>query len=294
MRVGRLLGAIGVVIAFVASGCGVESSPHLEIVARDFAFSGAPQTIRGGPTTVTFRNMGKAHHEMAFAKIGGKPLKAFQNEFPAVLEGGPIPGWLTAVAVPLELEPGKSETKTFTMSPGRYLLMCALNDQAGPQDDEEGSDAPPHFNLGMTQRVTVEGESDEVSSADNGEVVAKDYTFETSGLKAGLNRIVFRNDGPKQFHFGDLSEFPAGVTEAQALDAFKKFLATPEGQPPPAGLPEPETVGFSGVYSPGLGGTWDITLKSGRTYLLACFIQDRDGGPPHAIGNNMLTTFTVS
>jgi len=292
MRIGRLLGAIGVVIAFVASGCGVESSPHLEIVARDFAFSGAPQTITGGPTTVTFRNDGKAHHEMAFVGVGDTSLETFTREFPPVLEGGPFPKWFTAAAVPFDLEPGKSATTTFTLAPGKYLLMCALNDQPGPQDDEQQSDAPPHFTLGMAQSVTVEGETDELP-ARGGEVVAKDYTFETSGLKPGRNEVVFRNDGPKQVHFGELFEFPAGVTEAQALDAFNKVVASPEGEPPPAGLPEPETIAFSGIYSAGLGGTWDFTLKGGRTYLLACFIQDLTGGPPHAIGNNMLTTFTV-
>jgi hypothetical protein len=230
---------------------------------------------------------------MAFVRVGDTSLETFTKEFPAVLEGGPFPSWLTAVAGALESAPGRSLTTTFKLPPGKYLLMCALNDQPGPQDDEMGSDAPAHFALGMARPVTVEGESDEVSSPDGGEVVAKDYTFDVTGLKAGRNRIVFRNAGPEQVHFGDLSEFPAGVTEQQALDAFKKLLMTPEDQPPPAGLPLPETVGFSGVYSPGLGGTWDITLKSGTTYLLACFIQDRTGGPPHAIGKNMLKTFTV-
>lgn len=294
MRPMRIMAATAVAVALAATGCGVEATPTLEIVARDYAFSGAPRTITGGPVNVTFRNEGKASHEFGFLRVGDTTLDTFKKEFPAVLQGGPFPRWLTAVAVPLELEPGKSGSTSFELAPGRYLLMCALNDQPGAQDDETGSEAPAHYTLGMAQPITVEGESNDVTAQDDGAVVAKDYTFEVSGLKAGRNEIVFRNEGPKQVHFGELSEFPAGVTEQQALDGFKRLISTPEGQPPPAGLAQPESVGFSGIYSAGLGGRWDITLKSGRTYLLACFIQDIAGGPPHAVGRNMIKTFTVS
>jgi hypothetical protein len=67
----------------------------------------------------------------------------------------------------------------------------------------------------------------------------------------------------------------------------------PEGQPPPPGAVEPEDVGFSGVFGPGRGSTWELTLEAGRTYLMACFIQDLSGGPPHAVKYGMYKAFTV-
>jgi plastocyanin len=293
MRRGKAVIVAALAIALVASACGVEGSPHLTIVARDYAFGNVPPVITGGPTSVTFRNEGQATHELAFLRIGNTPLEKFKKEFPAVFQGGPIPPYITAVAGAFEAEPGKSIDKTFTLAPGRYLLMCALQDKPGAQDDEmEDPNAPPHFNLGMTKWVDVEGESAELSAPD-GTITAKDYTFEVPQLKGGENRLVFRNAGPKQFHFGDLQVYPAGTTEQQATDAFKTLIMGEENAPPPPGVPLPEEVSFSGIFSAGLGTTWDVRLESGRTYLLACFIQDREGGPPHAIKYGMYKAFTV-
>jgi uncharacterized cupredoxin-like copper-binding protein len=293
MRASKGLGAVAIAIALLASACGLESSPSLTIVAKDFAFSGVPARITGGPTTVTFRNEGQAEHEMAFLRIGDTSLETFKKEFPPVLQGGPIPDWISAVSVPLELPPGKSEQRTFTLVPGRYLMMCAIQDQPGPQDDEsENPTAPPHYELGMTKWVDVEGESASIDAPD-GEIVAKDYGFDLPDLKAGLNKLVFRNAGPKEFHFGAVVKWPAGFTEQQANNAFMKGIMAEEGQPPPPGAVEPEDVAFSGIFSPGMSSTWDVTFESGRTYTIACFIQDRTGGPPHAIKYKMFKAFTV-
>ncbi|HYZ93967.1 MAG TPA: hypothetical protein VFA34_16465 [Actinomycetota bacterium] len=282
-----------VIVALIASACGVEASPHLTVVARDYAFGDVPPVIHGGPTSVTFRNEGQATHELAFIRIGDTPLEKFKKEFPAVFEGAPIPSYITAVAGAFEAEPGKTIDEKLTLAPGRWLLMCALQDKPGPADDEmEDSNAPIHFNLGMTKWVEVEGESDELEAPD-GTISAKDYTFEVPPLKGGDNELVFRNVGPKQFHFGVLFGFPAGTTTQQAEAGFAQGLAVPEGQPPPPGVQEPEDVSFSGVFSPGLGGTWHVNLESGRTYLLACFLQDLAGGPPHAVKYKMFKAFTV-
>lgn len=295
MRGGRAAAVTAIVMALIASACALEGSPALTIVAKDFAFSSVPPVITGGPTTVTFRNEGQAMHELAFLRVSGDTsLDTFKKEFPAVFEGGPFPSWFADAAAVTEAPPGKSDTRTFTLTPGRWLLMCALQDQPGPQDDEiGGGDAPFHFNLGMTKWVDVEGESDELEAAADGEVVAKDYTFDVPQLKAGLNKVNFRNAGPKQVHFGAVVKYPAGFTAQQAMDNFKQSLTIQEGQPPPPGVVEPEDTGFSGVFSPGLGTTWELNLESGRTYLLACFIQDRTGGPPHAIKYGMYKAFTV-
>lgn len=63
--------------------------------------------------------------------------------------------------------------------------------------------------------------------------------------------------------------------------------------PPPEGVPEPEDAGYTAVFGPDQGGTFDVTLQSGRTYAVACFIQDREGGPPHAFAHDMVDFFTI-
>lgn len=298
MRPGRMLLVFAAVGALLTAACAREATlaAPVEIVAKDYAFEGVPDTLRGGAIKVSFRNAGKADHELAFLNIGDTPFEAFKKEFPKVLQGGPFPAFMKAGAVPVEIPPGKSATKTFTLPEGRYLLMCALDDKPGEQpegQEQPGPPGKPHYELGMYKSVTVEGGTDEELTAANGEVVAKDYTFEATNLKPGRQQLVFRNDGPKEWHFAETLEFPAGITPQSAEAEFKKVLQLPEGQQPPPGTPEPQEAGFSGIFSPGLGGTFNVTFKAGRTYLFACFIQDLAGGPPHAVKYGMVKAFKV-
>src|SRR5205085_885778 len=78
-------------------------------------------------------------------------------------------------------------------------------------------------------------------------ITARDYTFDTSGLKAGDNDIVFRNTGPAQIHHVAVLGFAPGVNEAAALGAFQTFASLgPDAQPPP-GTPEPELLAQPGL-----------------------------------------------
>jgi plastocyanin len=289
-RVGLVLFAA---LALLAAGCVREANfAPLEITAHDMAFEGAPRTIRGnGTIPVTFRNEGRATHELAFLDIGDASLETFAKEFPAIFEGKPFPSFLKSASVVGEIPPGDTLSATFSLPAGEYLLMCALDDAPGGSGDQQPT-GKLHYELGMYQRVTVEGEGGELPEAD-GEIVARDYTFNVSGLKPGRNELVFRNEGPKQWHFADIMEFPVGVSEDDALKAFEAFAMAEEGAPPPADAPEPESVGFTGVYSPRRGGTFEVTLTTGRTYMLACFVSDMSGGPPHAFAHKMIKTFTV-
>ena len=75
-----------------------------------------------------------------------------------------------------------------------------------------------------------------------------------------------------------------------------KMLETEDGGQPPKGLPQPEDVGFSGIFSDALGGQFQLLqgeFESGRTYLFSCFISDRAGGPPHAIAYDMYEAVTI-
>jgi hypothetical protein len=50
---------------------------------------------------------------------------------------------------------------------------------------------------------------------------------------------------------------------------------------------------FSPVYGPGSSGTFAVTFEEGHTYVALCFIQDREGGLPHAIQHQMFDVFQV-
>jgi plastocyanin len=278
-----------VVFAGLLAACGREASV-LDVVARDFGFSGVGQSISGGAVKINFRNEGKATHELAFLDIGDASFDTFRKGFPAVLQGGPFPSFMKRVTGAGELEPGKSVSTTITLPKGKYLMMCALDDAPGESDKT----VKPHYELGMHQNVDVQGPDTVELSAPGGTFRAKDYTFEApADLKAGRNEFVFLNEGPDQWHFFFLSEYPEGTTVQQAEEAFGKLLAAGEDAPPPAGVPMPKDVLDTFVFSPGMGQTLRTTFKAGQTYLFACFIQDKKGGPPHAIAHKMYKAFTV-
>lgn len=295
MRVGKLI-ALALAGMLLMAACGREGGYTSTYTARmkDMAFEGIPAKIRGSTVRIAVSNVGKVEHELGFLDIGNASLDDLKRGFEQLEKGGPFPSFFRKGAFPFELEPGKSKASVFTLRPGRYLMFCALTgDPSKPKtpDGEEGQ-GPPHFELGMYKRVTVEGTGGKLAAPD-GQVTAREYTFDLPKLRAGTNELVFRNAGPKQLHHLVAFEFPAGVTEQRALQVFKLFGEIGEDQPPPPGTPEPKDIHAAGVFSPGLGQTFDLTLKSGRTYLFACFMPDLTGGPPHAFGHNMVKTYAV-
>lgn len=326
----------------------------VSITAVDYAFSEVPEQLTAGVVDLSFQNEGEVAHDAAFLEIGDTPLEQFLEDFPPVLEGGPFPDYVQAVAAPVEVDSGQSTDVTFTLSEGTYALICTLDGDAeaaagegegdattttgdgeggttttsaGGEGDEEAVDddpqgvstegegeategegpgeappGPPHFQRGMATTVEVgPGDAGATLPEADGSVTAVDYDFQTD-ISAGDTAINFVNEGPEQVHFASVSVFPEGTDAAAAEEAFAQLLETQadetQGQgPPPEGVPVPEDVGFSGIFSTGLGATFELfegaAFESGRTYLLACFIQDRSGGPPHAIANQQYTAFTV-
>lgn len=291
------LAAAAVAIALLMSGCALEGGAPLTIVAKDFAFEGMPKFLRGGgPFTATFRNEGKVFHELAFIDIGGATFDDFRREFPKVIEGGPWPDFMRRGSVPMDIEPGEEVTASFTLAPGNYFLFCALNGDPSKPRTPEGDEAEgkPHYELGMVvEDIHVAGGGGELEAKD-GEIVAEDYSFDVPKLGAGRRQLVFRNEGPKEWHHLVAFEFPVGTTEEAAIGAFQAFGQAEEtGQPPPPGTPEPAEAGYAGIVSPGFENTFELILRINRTYLLACFISDRSGGPPHAVAHRMVKTFIV-
>ena len=287
----RQVALLLVVVAGSLSGCGREQT-RLTVTAHDFGFTGVGNTISGGPVEITFKNEGKADHELGFIDIGDTTFDEFAPIFNKFFEreGAPFPKELKRLTGAGELEPGKSRTTTITLPKGKYLMMCALDDAPGPGEKT----VKPHYNLGMHQNVRVDGPDDVELDAPGGVFHAQDYTFvPPSDLEAGKKTYGFVNDGPKQWHFMYVQEWPKGTTAAQAEANFKKFISLPEDAPPPAGLPEPKDFLDTFIFSPGNGQTFEANFKSGYTYLAACFINDLAGGPPHAIAHHMYKAWTV-
>ena len=116
-----------------------------------------------------------------------------------------------------------------------------------------------------------------------------DYGFEVD-LEAGDRVVNFINEGPNEIHSTAVEVYPKGVSAEEAEAAYALQL-----QGRPTDTPGSKGLGFTGIFSAGLGSTFrlDVEIKSGRTYLFACFVQDRSGGEPHAIGHDMYEAVTV-
>lgn len=292
-----------VVLATVVAGCGDDDDDEatdateaptggetLEVTAIDYAFQDLPEEIPGGNVTLQLTNAGEVAHEIAFVNIGDKAnAEAFFDDFgPVIQEGAPFPEYVTNLAGANEAEPGADFTATYQLDAGTYMVFCALT---GTPEDPESEEAPPHFVQGMQQLVTVtEGEIAELPEAD-GTITAKDYEFDID-LASGDQVINFVNDGPND-HFAAVLRFPDGTTVEEAEAAIVGLTTSENG--PPEGTPEPEDVGFSGITSEGKSIQFELAapLDPG-VYGFVCFISDRAGGPPHAIGHDMITVVEIT
>lgn len=280
---------------------GGEAAADFTVVGKEYSFD-VPAEVEGGVVTMEFKNEGKLKHEAQILGIGDQtPEQALKDFTPVNLgEGAPIPAYLGAFGgVMGKVSVGSSETRTFTLPVGNYLMVCTLTDRDSAEGGEaEGGEEfklPLHFNVGMAAPFKVTKVNDKQLPAAGGTIVAKDHSFEVPDLSAGRKTLVLKNDGPKEIHFAEFIEFPEGVDAAGALKAFETLLTLEEGSPPPEGTPLPseDFEASSGAFNPGQGGTFEVELKAKRSYVVACFISDRAGGPPHAIGHKMITSFTV-
>jgi hypothetical protein len=258
----------------------------------DFGFQGVPEEVEGGVVDLSFTNDGEARHEFAVVEAPGVSEEDFRKDFGPVLEGGPFPDYATKGAAVFEAEPGDTMETSFTLEEGEYYLFCALDDEPGGEGPEQPT-GKAHYELGMIQRLNVEGTNDGEVEADGGTFAARDYTFEVpETVEAGTNEFVFRNDSDEQWHHMVLQKFGTDVTEDEALKAAQTLTTLEEGQAPPEGTPQPEEAGGTGVMGPGWAETVELEFEPG-TYVGMCFISDIEGGPPHAIAHQMFKAFTV-
>ncbi len=318
-----------VVLALVAAGCGDDAgdgaggttttggSPsttgsatageatQLTVVAEDFSFSGVPEQLQAGVLDITFENSGQLEHELAFVEIGDTPLDEVGTALAPTIEGGPFPDFLENLAIPLTIPGGETAQTLALLAAGNYALICALTGAlpepgatttTGGGPDEEGPQGPPHYELGMIQPVTVTGDAAQLSLPQaESTVTARDYDVDVDvDVSAGRQTVNFTNQGPEQVHHAVFFAFREGVDEAAAESALQTFVTSEDEEaPPPPEIDLEATEQYFGIFSTGLGASYDAEFEAGRTYAVVCFIQDRAGGPPHVIAHDMKEIFTV-
>jgi hypothetical protein len=257
----------------LAAGCGGDddgdggAQPRtLEITAtgsgRQARFE-LPKSTEGGLTEVRLTNSGKDEQEAQLIRVEGdhsvrEVLEVIQGE------GGRIPSWLRAQGGVGTTQPGKTGSSVDLLPEGRYYVIGT------------GEEGPP-----ATASLTVEGGDTGGELPDTSAlVVARDYSFEASGLKAGENRVRFENEGREPHH---VVAFP--LRPGAQIGAVARFFRTEKGEPP---IEDPDA---SAVIDGGGSQLTDLELRKGR-YALVCFVTDRKGGPPHT-AKGMISEATV-
>lgn len=261
-----LLAAVAVAATSALAGCGDDEdsgsggdAAKPTKVAMELKPAGkkatvsAPKSIEAGVVTVDLKNSTKKGGGLQFVRIVGdhSPAEVIKVGNSWGEKATPLPDWIELKGGVPNAPPGTSETATQSLVPGKYLAL-----------ELEGNEYA---------EFEVTGDGKDQVDAPAATIDATEYSFKASGLKAGKSEVLFDNKGG-QPHF--VVGLP--INEGKSIDDVKTFFKEEKGKPPFS-----EKGGFDSPISDG-GGKQVITLdlKKGR-YALACFIPDRQGGPPH-------------
>jgi hypothetical protein len=276
-------------------------APSVTITARDYSFE-VPPEIDGGVVRVTLQNSGKFKHEALLVATGNTPLDRFRQDLTPVLtgEGRPTPDYLRFQGGVSLVPGGTSEMSILTLPAGNYAVVCTLTDAESLTTDllPDGAGPPSeeaqqfHYDLGMVAPFTVKKTNTDTMPPTDGTILARDWAFEVPALDPGFKVLTFRNEG-RQDHSLAVAEFSDDVDEALAKAAFEKLLAGRAGHGVADDTPVPQDVAFAGPLSAGGQSTFPMNLKVHRTYVFACYMTDRTGGPLHATGKGMVTYGTT-
>lgn len=226
-----------------------------------------PETVEAGLAEITLTNDDEVRREAQLIRVEGD--ETVEDVLEVVNEqGGPIPDFMQDGGGVAPVDPGETATVLQVLQPGRYVVF-----DTGQPEEEEG---PDNATLGATAEFTVEGDAGDASlpEADGGTITAVDYDFQAEGLRAGRNVVRFENTG-EELHHAILFPINEGVPFEDVREAFSSEEG-PDGPPPVDFAGEQGTTVIDG----GVAQNVELELQAGR-YAALCFIQDREGGPPH-------------
>ena len=286
---GRLAGVVVVpVLALGLAACGDDGGEptalNIEITepSPGAVQINAPANIAGGTTRIVLKNSGRSAHDAQMIRVEGADQNAVVQFLSATEEGGPTPDWFRGGGGVGTVPPGQTATVTMELEAGDWYI-------ADTQSPDQPENAPSYVTTGGLKQLTVaDGGSDASLPDATATVEAKDFSFEISGeLKSGRNSVQFANEGAEPHHLIGFPLLP-GKTAAD----FATFIQTegaPTG-PPPVDF---ESQVGTAVIAGGQSLVTDMELSAGN-YMFVCFVSDRAGGPPHAIGHQMYREVKVA
>lgn len=268
-------------IALIAAGCGDEedsgdsgtgggggeaSAQALTITVTGPDEFEAPGSAETGLTEISLQNDSDRPANVQLVRVvGDHSAEEVATAIKSAMRAGPLPEWFLLGGGTSEAAPGESVTVTQVLQPGTYYAVGRAPDSGVP--------------------ITVEGEeSSEEIPAGTATVTAEDYSFETEGLRKGVNQVVFENAGEQPHH---LLAFP--LAEGKTIQDVREFAEGPGQGPPPV---DEASGAETAILEGGDSQLVELELKKSGTYALLCFIADRQGGPPH-VAKGMIGTVQI-
>jgi len=267
-------GATPAAVASPFAGMGYQ---ELRIVATDTAFQ-APAQATAGLTLLTIENQSSND---ASVTLGGPKEGQTMDELMQTL-ATPSPQGFPSAFYEIKLTGGP------TAKPGetkQVLIDLTEGDWAA---FGEANQAPAFITV-----TAAKGAAPAEPTADLS-IEAKEFDFPgfPDQITAGDHLMKVTNTG-KQPHIVIISTAPEGMT---TMDYINFLSALMSGTPPAAGTPTFDESAFQGVdgleaLSSGMTAWMPLHLDPG-TYVVACFVGDKDTGVPHA-AEGMAKVFTV-
>jgi len=221
-----------------------------------------PGSLNAGAVALTFKNGSQMPVDLQLVGIDGdhseqEVIDVFNSE-----DGG-VPEWMSGEGGIGTVAPGQTGTATVLLSSGKFYAFASSN------GDE---DSPPP----ASSTFEVTGSSKGSLPKADATITAKEYSFDTKGLKAGVNTVKFENDGEQLHHV-----IAAPMADGATIDDVKEFVASeeePQGEPPL----DFEAAVSTAVIDKDRAMVTTLDLPAGK-YVFMCFMTDRAGGAPHAM-----------
>jgi hypothetical protein len=250
----RTAAALALVCLLAACDKGAPAAPPatvLEYALGDFHFNG-PDTIPAGPVALRFKLTGAEPHVMNFIRLDQDKRLA---DLMAAGEGAFDSAWVEISSGGMTITDGESPVYTFSLKPGRYVLLCYFH----------AADGVPHFAKGMVKEVIVAGP---VTAAPPAAPVAQvdlvDFGYKLSApIPSGTQTLRVLNPSG-QGHEVIIKRLKAGVS----LEEGKAWIARSEAAKGPS-----PWIAWGGVNMEP-GDTVFMTADFPRgDYRLVCFYK---------------------
>jgi hypothetical protein len=216
------------------------------VEATEYGYA-MPTQFAGGAVTFEIENTGREMHEFGLVRLADGVslddlLAAFQQGEPPASVAEDASG-IPAVG------PGQDVRVTRELDPGSYAFVCYLPSPEGR----------PHATLGMATAFTVESGNRAALPEADASIVATDDGLEVPELRAGVQVIELRNEGPGSHEFW-LVAFESGKSDRDV----EAWLGNGQKGPIPATF-------LGGVKSIPAGTSifLEVTLERGTTYTVA-------------------------